>query len=197
MGWLVVDFNPFPWELDLIALILGIIGTVLGLVALPTVFQMFWGRPNITIDFDSRDFGERHAEVLRCRVFNSPVSGRLLRKMGITRSVAHIFVTFTVREVGTNRPIIENVLTTKQIQEGAHSTITLQPSLMPKVFPLVTIESGGESGFVLREGSKRDSDLEVGIYKAIVSVSAAEKNFQASRQFTIGRSLEECYWKSN
>jgi len=84
----------------LAALLVSIIALALAIVALPTVFQMFFGRPQLRIVFEETDIdiGRR----LECRIYNVAVQNRILKLIGVRRDQAVISTTFCVREAGSN-----------------------------------------------------------------------------------------------
>jgi hypothetical protein len=86
------------------ALPISIIALVLALVALPPTFQMIFGRPRLRTEFkeDITGAGKR----LICEISNVPVRSRSLRFIGVRRDAAAILADFQVREVGTNKVIV-------------------------------------------------------------------------------------------
>jgi hypothetical protein len=65
---------------------------------------MFFGRPRIRTQFTEqiRADGKR----LVCEIANLPVQSRLLRLIGVRRDATTIFADFQVREVGTNKIMV-------------------------------------------------------------------------------------------
>lgn len=70
-------------SLETIGIWAGIVGCGLGVVALPTAFQMFWGSPSLSLSFHE-DAGP-HSE-LRCVIHNAPVANGLLRALRVYRT---------------------------------------------------------------------------------------------------------------
>ena len=69
---------------------LGIFALAVGLMALPTAFQIFWGRPEITFEF-SRLHGGDYTNLF-AHLYNHPVKRWLLRALGVKRDDAHFTV---------------------------------------------------------------------------------------------------------
>src|SRR5262249_22996935 len=80
--------------------------------ALPTVFQMVWGRPTIAFDFTEthEPLDEvANAKILQGLVYNYPVENRLLLALGVRRSpVDDLAAILTIREDGSNRIVLRD-----------------------------------------------------------------------------------------
>lgn len=71
------------------SLVISIIALGLGVLALPTVFQMWFGRPHIAVEY-VQPVVDEPITTLRVALRNVRVSSRLLRKIGVVRSKAII-----------------------------------------------------------------------------------------------------------
>lgn len=78
---------------------LGIAAVALAVMALPTVLQMFAGRPKITFGFS--EILTHDTKLLRIEIRNLPVSNAFLKFCGVRRDNAHITAGYTVINVGT------------------------------------------------------------------------------------------------
>jgi len=70
--------------------------SALGLAALtlPTFFQMFWGRPNITFWFNRIE--DERDTLLLVHIYNFPIANRALSSLGVKRDEAHFHIVVTV-----------------------------------------------------------------------------------------------------
>ena len=82
---------------------IAVAAVVLGLMALPTVFQMIWGRPKIGFRFE--EFTQQGKRVLGCRLFNKPVTNPLLVFFRVRRESAHVSGAFTVCDAATSERV--------------------------------------------------------------------------------------------
>jgi hypothetical protein len=89
---------------SLVALICSIIALAIGVMTLPTAFQMFFGRPKIAFDFCDRHRGDVH--LLHCDISNEGIKSRFLRFIGVTRSRTDISAFFAIFEYGTDKVIL-------------------------------------------------------------------------------------------
>jgi hypothetical protein len=89
--------------MEFAALILGIIALIFSVMALPTVFQMFWGRPCVRIEFSSFESPKK----LFCELHSVPITNRFLWRLGVRRESAIVSADFTIFEDGTNRVILD------------------------------------------------------------------------------------------
>jgi hypothetical protein len=75
---------------------LSVVASVIGLVTLPTAFQMFWGRPKIELTFhETRTDGYA---LMRCYISNEPINSRVIRKLGVSRTVTNVTADFEIFE---------------------------------------------------------------------------------------------------
>src|SRR5258708_3376730 len=86
--------------------VLEIIVLVLAVVVLPTEFQMFTGRPNLTFEPKLvRGQVAGQATILYITIHNKPVAASLLIKLGVRRDPANITAAIQIRDEITGNPM--------------------------------------------------------------------------------------------
>src|SRR5271169_3673399 len=84
-------------KMDIAALIIASMALVFSIMALPTVFQMFFGKPNFRAEFgEFRDNGRRD---LRFLIWNEPITNSLLKMLGVIRTPAEVTAEFSVERL--------------------------------------------------------------------------------------------------
>ena len=84
------------------ALIISITALVVAVMALPTVLQMVWGRPRISLDLglDKIDGGV----VFECKIWNDPITNKFLKALHVRRMAAEDpTALFDVKALGSDR----------------------------------------------------------------------------------------------
>ncbi len=82
----------------------GFLALGVAILTLPTVLQMLYGKPNITLEIDIEE--REGGRILRCCIFNLPVTNKWLNKLGVERKTAQsIVASFRIEEKGTKREI--------------------------------------------------------------------------------------------
>lgn len=79
-------------------LLLGIAALVVALMALPTAFQMLWGRPRITFRFSRVVADDGLSVHLLAHLFNLPVTNKFLVWLGVKRDDAHFHAHVLVKD---------------------------------------------------------------------------------------------------
>jgi hypothetical protein len=95
--------EPRP-KMELAGIIIGTVALVFSVMALPSAFQMFWGRPRLGIEVSEAN--EPNGKRLFCQIFSVPVQSRILLRLGVRREAAVISATFEICESGTNHVML-------------------------------------------------------------------------------------------
>lgn len=189
MEWIYQEPSA-PWQW--IGIILGILGFGLASMAIPTVLQMFFGRPQISIEFKEADFPETRA--LQCHIENEPIRSRVLRSLGVFRQSTHITVSISLYEQGTEKIIFKHA--PLEINCGQGNGI--QIGELTSAWPVIT------APFVQRRdstfaylNSKKQIDIPPGYYFVKLMVVAENKQcIIKERKIHMGNHATELYWLS-
>ena len=172
-----------PWQW--VALFAGIIALGLALMALPTVFQMIWGRPRMAIDYNIREL--EGGRVLQCTIQNIPIRNKILRTLGVRRMPAEdIMAGFQIKECNTQQivfPLVVTKIIAHDGTTGAHR-ISLAGSRIPAVFGIVVAEDDiGEVRNVEEQAST--AALRPSKYCACAHIAIEGKDFDIERNFVV------------
>ena len=92
IGW-------YNWSMALAALIVSIIALVL---ALHTIAQRVWGKPDLIIGFDTRE--SKGGKVMTCKLHNYPIAWGIKKKLGVrTMPIEDLVTSFEIAEYGSNK----------------------------------------------------------------------------------------------
>jgi hypothetical protein len=86
------------------SLILSIIALIVGVVTLPTVFQMWFGRPRIETKVRHQEWSDQKRFI--CEIYNSYIDSKVLRTIGVSRDDVTISAGYEILEAGTNRTVV-------------------------------------------------------------------------------------------
>ena len=175
--------------------VLGIgIGTVALAMATPPLFQMFWGRPNITFQFTRLE--NSVDTLLLAHIYNYPVTNRFLSGMGVRRDEAHFHVAMTVSGSDGNQ-ILKY---TEPPFTSGNPFRPIQFQLRPGPAP-ITLEILGANGKTARlyTEERRDSyhEFKSGNYVLRLDAWVGEKVFFESRTFVVTEDSRKSYWAEN
>lgn len=159
---------PIAWQW--VALILAFVGTALGLVALPTIFQMIGGRPKVFIGYGGNAEGLEYS-------FEQPFVAGWLGRLGVRRSSVEISAHLYVRGVSTEFEISDPIAEMYHL-DGRHGKfMTLTASLLPTLGLVVARFTDGSCMF-------RDFKTVIppGTYEAELIVLGEGRDFVKSKR---------------
>lgn len=181
-----MDFNQFPGQWEWIALVLG---GVSFLMAISPFFQMIWGRPSLTLDFQRRS----NPISLECFIYNLPVKNKLLTWLGVRReSTGGIIASYELRESGSDRIMRELHVTEIWTRMGEESdSVSTPASLLPLRVPIVVVDTSGQA----RVGMPHElRELPLGTYTARIVICEGAKLHHAVQRLTVTDSYPYVYW---
>ncbi|MGD0353147.1 MAG: hypothetical protein ABSB38_06600 [Dehalococcoidia bacterium] len=166
----------------LAAFIISILALVVALMALPTVFQVFLGKPKLIIHFGVREV--KGGKVLQGELYNPQIRSRLLQIVGIRRMVADdIVVRFSIKNGNDGSNAVAEIVPSLISHAGIAPAqrISLPPSIFPSQFGIATVEDA--EGLV--RVFEQDEILGLGLYHVFVEVAVECKTITAQRDFKV------------
>ena len=95
-------FGRFPDEWEWVVVIIAGVGLAM---ATPSIFQMFWGRPLVRVQFEG--YAEDVERVLLIFLSNPPVQKRILRILGVRReTVQGLTAELRISELNSGKVIV-------------------------------------------------------------------------------------------
>jgi hypothetical protein len=175
-----------------------VISVIALLLALPTVFQLIWARPNIEIMFMESIDKRAHRKYLHCQIVNPPLENRFLRKFGVyRRPIDDVHFLFSVRDTKTSKMMVTNIIAsiyTTQIDKPMPS-VSLPASAIPAMINLVEARDDGYTNTVAPYEAK-NIQLPVGEYCAIIRIRTSERDREYHRNFCVGNKQQDLRWNS-
>lgn len=178
--------------MELAGLIIGVIALVLAIIALPPVFQMFFGSPKIVLGTDAFTGGDGHILVVTIR--NQP-TGRLLKLIGVTRETGDVHASFDIAKLGSNEII-------SAANSGLlHNALTREDGLLSRAIPGFTVGCtviGFNKGLaqIINAREERFKVLPEGHYMVHAKIMCGEKVYRLSKVVAIGTEAHKTFWAS-
>lgn len=171
------------------ALIISIIALVL---ALPTIAHRIWGKPNLRIDFDSREV--EGGKVMTCQFYNYPIPKGFKKKIGVrTMPIEDIIASFSIAEYGSDKLIypgkVPHILKHNGVSNAQR--ISLSASIFPAQFGVASVHYDTKTVKVFEE-----NNIELPIGKYIVKVQAQfqENSMEVEKPLIIHGEHPYAYW---
>ena len=194
LDWLFIAPHPL-WQW--IGLFGGLTALGVAVMALPTVFQMIWGKPVVKVKLVvslSRNKSDTK-RYLVCKITNPPVKHWVLRMLGVYRRTADdVHALFHIEDAITHKMIASNVVA----KIGTEWNITQMPSVSlpasktPAVFTIVKVRTDGIATVTDSYGPQNFELLE-GEYYIITTIYVSEKEINYRKKFYIGTKTEDLY----
>jgi hypothetical protein len=165
----------------------------IGILALPTVFQMVWGRPHIEFTFGT--VSDDLNTVLQCTIYNRPINSRVLRAMGLRRDAATVYAAYKIHGCDFVTELIYPSLASYQHDS---KQVELVAGPVGASMGIIFIRDG--NAYIVedpRSREKRDvpmSPINAGTYDVGIVVFCGEKNFVKEAQFVITENAVNSYW---
>ncbi len=182
------------------ALIVAIIALVVAVMALPTVFQMIWGKPKLKIDYDNMN-GYR----LWIKLQNVPITNKFLAAMGVNRNSLDIrSIWISIRSKSDNElgpfDVYYGDTTYKDIRKltlgnARSSHITLLASPLTANIDVAGIRTMAEGKvFVINELGKYDQVLSVGLYTLELAFMVNGVSREIEKDFRVNQTKPFVEW---
>lgn len=158
-------------------------------MALPTVFQMLWGRSTVHIAFTTKQLQNNFSlSVLWCELTNPPIKCWFLQKLGVQRMPAEDIVAhYQIRDAANNNLVFQPNLYVSEVQGDFSKSLRgrIPPSKTPYRFPIVTFNITTRQVFVVSENNVQQI-IPPGAYKVIITVTnEGRKEYHVERTMVV------------
>jgi hypothetical protein len=170
----------------------GLAALVVGIVVLPTLFQMVWGRPHLS--FRKRVLSDGEQTGLALDVFNYAVENKFLIAVGVRKEVASVTAVQKIRSMDTGKFLFPAVVTPRLVEDGAPIVHReLPPGFLPMSYFVVRAD---DDGAVTWDDEGNPISLHTGTYRLEAIFWVGEKIFPAIGQFVVTVPPKNSYWVS-
>ena len=186
---------PPPW-LEWTSIALSLAALVLAAAALPTVLQVWFGKPTISVEFDQQ--GISPGVALICRVKNKPVENRLLKRLGVRRQEAReLGGRVTIREseggkyIESLRITFGTGNTERQLRLDLHAG---HPTLV--LIAYHQWKDGNPTLSLQKDNEEEELKLNPGEYECELVLEWGQDRFETKRTFVVGNDHSKMRWRN-
>jgi len=175
---------------------LAIVGIVLGLVAIamavPPMFQMLYGRPQLEFATDEVHVADGAGKVLLIAITNKKTENRFLQMIGVEREIGNVLAYFNIQDETHNfiAKDISGLLTFSSALESGFSARALP--LFTVGLPIVLIH--GSEAAILDARSDRSRTIGEGYYSANITIICGEQIHNITKNFKVGNAEHLTSW---
>lgn len=188
-------FGRFPDEWEWVGIILAGVGIV---IATPSIFQIFWGRSCIEMEFEvSTKDAERSLMIL---LKNPPVKNKILKVLGVKReTVQSLTAELRISEFGSKRVIVPirhaTLFSDDDPTDKGSSRIVLPPTYSVAAGIMVSMWDDEKKGAViLGDRLRQPLLLKNGYYIAQIIIIVDGEPKEYIRQFAVGDNADSLIW---
>lgn len=157
-------------------------------MAIPTFFQMKYGRPSFTMEFDT----SADSNTLFCKVTNVPITHWWLRWIGVKREAAQgVAALVEVNEIH-NKRLFQKYMAKINTGDTRAVRVTIPPSHLHSHISLVEIFHGKEP----RLTDDEQKLLPEGVYIVKVTLNAGEDILSCENILVVKTEGVRAYWES-
>lgn len=173
----------------LAAFIVSIIALVL---ALPTIAQRVWGKPNLIIMFDSQEV--EGGKVMTCQFHNYPIAGGIKKKIGVrTMPIEDLVTNFSIAEYGSNKVIYSGTVPNILKYDGVSNAQRI--SLAASIFPAYCIVATVSYNTKIVKVFKEDTVLLIGRYIVKVRALFQENEIKVEKTLVVNGEYPYACWE--
>jgi hypothetical protein len=177
--------------LEVASFVIGVIALVVGIMAIPTILQMFFGRPHLT--FEADDFTRPEGRILTIATKNQPVKSRFLRFVGVEREAGDLMAFFDIQELGTGRILVRSV--TGLLNCAPLRTVGLTARALPNfTVGLVVISTREGNASIIDARPERIMPIAPGHYVAHIAIARGQYTYRIDQTFRVATVDHETIW---
>lgn len=174
------------------ALIIAIIALVVAVMALPTLFQMIWGRPKLKPEVRSQSFYG-----LECRIQNVPINSKLIKFFRVKRdTVQDLSVSISIdNNNGNPDDLLGNQIycdlqnRTLHFNDISSSHIRLPSSIYPAFMHIIRAGKISPENiirtYIIDADGERGAELKEGSYLLHINIRADDEQITMTKNFRV------------
>ncbi|MGO9786668.1 MAG: hypothetical protein ACLPL5_07665 [Stellaceae bacterium] len=178
--------------MEVAGIVISVVALGLGLMALPTVFQMFFGRPKLDLGED--EYTGPDGKSLFITVKNRPIKNRFLKFIRVVREVGDVSAFFDIQQQGSN------LFVAKDISGSLHNSALRESGLMVRAFPgrtigLTVIHFEKGTAYVVDARAQGGfKELPEGDYVVNAVIFCGEQIYKIKKLLKVGKEAHLTFW---
>ena len=170
--------------------VIGVVSLLLGLLAIPPILQMNFGRPKIILGFD--EFTGADGKQLLITIQNRPTE-KWLQRFLVERQVGNVIGYFDIRKLGSNEVVSADNAALM------YCAPTRETGLVVRALPAFTtgfpvIHFRENHAWIINARKDQCAVLNSGPYVVDAQVICGEKVHRIARQLRIGEDASTTHW---
>lgn len=167
-------------------------------MATPSIFQMFWGKPLLKVEFERNVEEDKRSLVIF--LSNPPIKNRLLKKLGIRRGgIQSLEIQFRIREFGSGKIIDAirdaRIYSSDDPTDLGNYRVALPPTFsVAASFMLILWDTKDRKAVVPPDRLRAMIDISPGYYQAVINFIVDGEPRIITRQFKVGSKADDLTW---
>jgi hypothetical protein len=188
-------FGRYPDEWEWVGIVLA--GLALAM-ATPSIFQMFWGRACVEIEFEVSAKGSERSLLIFLK--NPPVKSRILKGLGVKReTVQSLTAEIRISEFGSKKIIVPirhaRLFSDDDSSDIGSNRIVLPPTYSVAASIMVAMwDNKNKRAVILGDRIRQPLLLGEGYYWIQISIIVDGDPKEISQQFVVGKNADDLIW---
>lgn len=188
-------FGRFPDNWEWVGIVLAGVGVAL---AMPSVFQLLWGRPILRTRFENGV--DENNRFLPVYLDNPPIRNQIMRRLGVRRdTIQSLTIQFHISEAGSGKIVIPihdaRIYSDDDPTDMGRDRISLPPTFsVAASIMIVRWDTQKNKAIVPPDRLRAEYPLDAGQYKVNISLIVDGDPTLVSHQFVIGQKADDLSW---
>jgi len=177
--------------MEIASFIIGVIALAVGLMAIPTILQMFFGRPHLV--FEADDFTGPEGRILVLKINNPPITNKFFRLCRVEREAGEVMGFFDIQELGTGRIVASTVAGLMQC--APLETMGLSARTLPGFsVGMTVIGTRNGQAQIVDARPARTEPIASGRYVARIVIQRGQDTYRIDQTFRVSDVDHETIW---
>ena len=186
--------EPPPPILSWGDILLSVVAFLVGIVTLPTAFQMWFGRPSINVEFgtDRMDAGTS----LKCYMYNDSIKKKWLKFLGVRREPAHDVAAVVAIKDHPKGKVLARARLRMNVEKG-QSLVRADIHAGGPATSVILYHQKGEIGARLKDHDESIEDQLIGPgeYETELEIVWGQERLVKKQLLFIGQNDERTHWE--
>lgn len=176
--------------MEQVGFVIGVIALLLGLLAIPPILQMWFGKPKISLSTD--EFTGTDGKQLLVTIRNKPTE-KWLRRFLVEREAGDVLGFFDIHELGSNKVVSADNAAQMFCAPTRESGLVIRAiPAFTSGFPVIHFRQN--QAWIINARKDECSALPAGPYIVNAQVICGEKVYRIMKQLRVGADAPTTFW---
>jgi hypothetical protein len=176
--------------MEVLSLVIGVVGLLVGIIALAPILQIYFGAPIIT--FQPSKMSHTGYVALVMKLINPPVERPLLKMLGVKRDAVEVLSDFAIFRKADDKLVCKVSPALLNSPDGTQANIVKLPPIFPALVLVILFDDG--KPLIPDLINNKHTPIPPGCYWIRLRAIAAHRTYETQRDFEIGATTDVSKW---